>query len=87
MFAFWAARPGLLTPAHVAAFQKAREYGLKHAEDLARAYRQSRLDHLDPGDVTTPPLLSENAYADAWFKPFDVEYEFTYVGIGKKGGY
>ena len=22
-----------------------------------------------------------------WFKPFDVEYEFTFVGIGKKGGY
>lgn len=22
-----------------------------------------------------------------WFKPFDVEYDFTYVGIGKKGGY
>jgi uncharacterized protein involved in high-affinity Fe2+ transport len=22
-----------------------------------------------------------------WFKSFDVEYEFTYVGIGKKGGY
>ena len=22
-----------------------------------------------------------------WFKPFGVEYEFTYVGIGKKGGY
>ena len=22
-----------------------------------------------------------------WFKPFDAEYEFTYVGIGKKGGY
>jgi uncharacterized protein involved in high-affinity Fe2+ transport len=22
-----------------------------------------------------------------WFKAFDVEYEFTYVGIGKKGGY
>ena len=22
-----------------------------------------------------------------WFKPIDVEYEFTYVGIGKKGGY
>ena len=21
-----------------------------------------------------------------WFKPFEVEYEFTYVGIGKKGG-
>jgi uncharacterized protein involved in high-affinity Fe2+ transport len=22
-----------------------------------------------------------------WFKPFEVDYEFTYVGIGKKGGY
>ena len=22
-----------------------------------------------------------------WFKTFDVEYEFTYAGIGKKGGY
>jgi uncharacterized protein involved in high-affinity Fe2+ transport len=22
-----------------------------------------------------------------WFKPFEAEYEFTYVGIGKKGGY
>jgi periplasmic iron binding protein len=22
-----------------------------------------------------------------WFKPFDAEYDFTYVGIGKKGGY
>jgi uncharacterized protein involved in high-affinity Fe2+ transport len=23
----------------------------------------------------------------AWFKPFAIEYEFTYAGIGKKGGY
>lgn len=22
-----------------------------------------------------------------WFKPFEVDYDFTYVGIGKKGGY
>jgi uncharacterized protein involved in high-affinity Fe2+ transport len=22
-----------------------------------------------------------------WFKPFEVEFEFTFVGIGKKGGY
>jgi periplasmic iron binding protein len=22
-----------------------------------------------------------------WFKPFDVEYDFTFAGIGKKGGY
>ncbi len=44
-----------------------------------------------------PP--SENAHAHfgrhtdratgvrPWFKPFDVTYEFTYAGIGKKGGY
>ncbi len=24
---------------------------------------------------------------DPWFKPFTVQYEFTYAGIGKKGGY
>ncbi|MBI3143734.1 MAG: iron transporter [Pseudogulbenkiania sp.] len=23
----------------------------------------------------------------AWFKPFELNYEFTYAGIGKKGGY
>jgi uncharacterized protein involved in high-affinity Fe2+ transport len=23
----------------------------------------------------------------AWFKPFTVEYEFAYAGVGKKGGY
>ena len=23
----------------------------------------------------------------SWFKPFTVEYEFTYAGVGKKGGY
>lgn len=22
-----------------------------------------------------------------WFKPFDIEWDFTYAGIGKKGGY
>ena len=22
-----------------------------------------------------------------WFKPFEVEYDFVYAGIGKKGGY
>jgi uncharacterized protein involved in high-affinity Fe2+ transport len=22
-----------------------------------------------------------------WFRPFSVEYDFTYAGIGKKGGY
>ncbi|WP_313082754.1 iron transporter [Pulveribacter sp.] len=24
---------------------------------------------------------------DPWFKPFEARYEFTYAGIGKKGGY
>ena len=57
VFAFWAARPGLLTPAHVAALQQARAYGLKHAEDLARAYREARLAAGDDA-------LSENAYAN-----------------------
>jgi acetyl-CoA synthetase len=23
----------------------------------------------------------------AWFKPFTLQYEFTYAGVGKKGGY
>lgn len=22
-----------------------------------------------------------------WYKPFDVEWDFNYVGTGKKGGY
>lgn len=22
-----------------------------------------------------------------WFKPFEIEYQFTYAGVGKKGGY
>ena len=57
VFAFWAARPGLLTPAHVAALQEARAYGLKHAEDLARAYRETRL-------ASGEPTLSENTYAN-----------------------
>ena len=57
VFAFWAARPGALTPAHVAALQQARAYGLKHAEDLARAYRERRL-------AAGEDVLSENAYAN-----------------------
>lgn len=57
VFAFWAARPGLLTPAHVTALQDARAYGLKHAEDLARAYRETRL-------ADGAPVLSENTYAN-----------------------
>lgn len=47
-----------------------------------------------------PPNAAENSHAGhfgrhtdrltgvrPWFKSFEVEYEFTYAGIGKKGGY
>lgn len=47
-----------------------------------------------------PPNAPENLYGKhfgrhtdrltgvrPWFKPFSVEYDFTYAGIGKKGGY
>lgn len=47
--------------------------------------------------MITPPSLNPDAHfgrhtdrltgVRPWFKPFEVEYEFTYVGIGKKGGY
>lgn len=41
----------------------------------------------------TPPGAHFGRHVDketgvgAWFKPFDAEYEFTYAGTGKKGGY
>lgn len=45
----------------------------------------------------SPPSANEHAHfgrhtdrltgVRPWFKPFEVEYDFTYVGIGKKGGY
>jgi hypothetical protein len=41
----------------VLALQQARAYGLKHAEDLARAYRSARL-------ADGHEALSENAYAN-----------------------
>ncbi|MBP4044611.1 iron transporter [Chromobacterium violaceum] len=44
-----------------------------------------------------PPTANEHAHfgrhvdketgVAAWFKPFDLNYEFTFAGIGKKGGY
>ena len=51
----------------------------------------------DPYTFFLPPSENQHAHfgrhtdrltgVRPWFKPFDVEYEFTYVGIGKKGGY
>jgi uncharacterized protein involved in high-affinity Fe2+ transport len=55
-----------------------------------------------PGKYTlklsiTPPGASARAHfgrhtdketgVEPWFKPFTVQYEFTYAGVGKKGGY
>lgn len=47
--------------------------------------------------TVAPPSANEHAHfgrhtdretgVRPWFKPFTVEYDFTYVGVGKKGGY
>jgi cyclic dehypoxanthinyl futalosine synthase len=45
VFAFWAARPGLLHPEHVHALQSARDRSLgKFAESIARTYRNEVLE-------------------------------------------
>ena len=46
-----------------------------------------------PGDAGNPHGAHFGRHTDratgvgAWFKPFSVEWDFTYAGIGKKGGY
>ncbi|EDM74660.1 hypothetical protein PPSIR1_11761 [Plesiocystis pacifica SIR-1] len=61
VFAFWAARPGVLTPAHVTALQKARDRSLgKYAEAIAKHYRDELLASGEPGAAQA---LSEQAYA------------------------
>ncbi len=57
VFAFWAAKPGVLTDAHVRALQAAKVRGLKFAEQHAKKYRQSLLDQ-------NLPAQSENFYAN-----------------------
>jgi uncharacterized protein involved in high-affinity Fe2+ transport len=47
--------------------------------------------------TVAPPSANEHAHfgrhvdketgVGEWFKPFTVEYEFAYAGVGKKGGY
>jgi len=44
VFAFWAARPGVLTDAHVEALQGAKARGLKFAEQHAAKYRAALID-------------------------------------------
>ncbi len=61
VFAFWAARPGVLTPAHVEALQHARDRSLgKYAEAIAKHYRDELVDRGDPADTVLP----ETRYAD-----------------------
>lgn len=78
VFAFWAARPGCLTEAHIEALHEARDRGLKHAEKLARRYREQRIE-------AGMPAADENFYAnylrrtiryrlDAWEREGLVEY-------------
>jgi len=57
VFAVWAARPGVLTEAHVAALQATRDKGLKHAEAHARTFRDGKVE-------AGEPVLSEASYAD-----------------------
>lgn len=58
VFAFWAARPGVLTPAHVQALQAARDRSLgKYAEAIAKQYRDELL-------ASDQPALPEVHYAN-----------------------
>ena len=58
VFAFWAARPGVLTPAHVDALSRARDRSLgKYAEAIAKDYR-------DATAASGKPVLAETRYAD-----------------------
>jgi cyclic dehypoxanthinyl futalosine synthase len=55
VFAFWAARPGLLTPAHVEALQHARDRSLtKYAEAIAKQYRDELLHRETPSATVLP---------------------------------
>ena len=58
VFAFWAARPGALTPAHVAALQASRDRSMdKYAEAIAREYREQKV-------ASGLAALDENHYAN-----------------------
>ena len=44
VYAFWAGKPGVLTPAHVKELQDARDKGVAEAETVAREYLQDQPD-------------------------------------------
>jgi cyclic dehypoxanthinyl futalosine synthase len=58
VFAVWAARPGLVAPAHAEALARARDRSLeRYAEQIAREYREELL-------ADGRPALEENHYAN-----------------------
>jgi len=57
VFALWAAKPGVLTDAHVTALADARDHGVQFAERHAQAYREQRL-------ALGLEAASENVYAN-----------------------
>ena len=67
VFAFWAARPGVLTDAHVQALHRAKKRGLEFAERHAASYRQSRMQ-------ANLPALPENVYAN--YLRRSIRYDF-----------
>lgn len=68
VFAFWAAKPGVLTDAHVKALQAAKVRGLKFAEQHAQAYRKSVL-------AEGREALSTNAYANYLRKTIRFDFD------------
>ena len=60
--------------------REARRTRQVHAQAVDRAARRAAHAHF--GRHT-----DKETGVGPWFKPFTVEYEFTYAGIGKKGGY
>lgn len=59
VFAFWAARPGVLGPEHVDALQRARDRSLgKYAEAIAKQYRDDLIARADAN------ALPETSYSD-----------------------
>ena len=58
---------------------------LRAPASTSSAFRSSR--RVAPAHAHFGRHTDKETGVGAWFKPFAVEYEFTYAGIGKKGGY
>ncbi len=73
-----------------------------HSSQSSRFFYRFNVKLQGPGKyklkfMIAPPSANKHAHfgrhtdratgVRPWFKPFEVEYEFTFAGIGKKGGY